>query len=66
MIILKGYFVSKLTNRKKSFPSDFCHFWKVIHKMPSVKIANLFEAFRPSFWRLAKHSMNAKMGIMSE
>jgi hypothetical protein len=29
--------------RKKSFARDFGHFWKVIHKMLSVKIAKLFE-----------------------
>jgi len=34
--------------------------------MLSVKIAKLFEDVRPSFWRLAKHFMNPKMGIMSE
>jgi len=34
--------------------------------MLSVKNSKLFEAFRPSFWNLAKHFMNPKMGIMSE
>jgi len=52
--------------RWKSFTSDFGHFWKMIHEMLSVYIAKLFEAFRPSFWSLAKHYMNPKMGVMSE
>jgi hypothetical protein len=29
-------------------------------------VAGRSEAFRPSFWNLAKHVMNPKMGIMSE
>ncbi|MFO8163788.1 MAG: hypothetical protein R6T98_12370, partial [Desulfatiglandales bacterium] len=31
-----------------------------------LAMAGRFEAFRPSFWNLAKHLMNPKMGIMSE
>jgi len=34
--------------------------------MLSVKNSKLFEAVRPSFWNVAKHFMNPKMGIMSE
>jgi len=32
--------------------------------MLSVKNSKLVEAFRPRFWRWAKHFMNSKMGIM--
>jgi len=64
--LLIVFLIQLWLTRKKSFVSDFGHFWKKIHTMLSVKNSKLCEALRPSFWNLAKHFMNPKMGIMSE